>query len=307
MPGGSENGGRREHLVTGIAVGGRTLELARPDKVLFPDDGITKDDLAEYYRRIAPMLLPHARGRPVTMQRFPDGIDEDGFFQQKVPDYFPSWIRTVPVPTSDGRDRRLVLDDAATLVYLAGQGCITPHLWLSTEDDLERPDRMVLDLDPPPDGDVDLLRRAARTVRAVLADAGLASRIMTTGSSGFHVIVPLVPGHDADSVRRVALRLARRAVATDPDSLTVEQRRNRRAGRVFIDYGRNAIGQTTVAPYAVRARPGAPVATPIDWRELGHVEPRTYSIANVFRRLAQRDDPWCEDGLTAHDLAEVTS
>lgn len=286
-----------------IQVAGRTIEIGHPDKVLFPGDAITKRDLAAYYRRVAETMLPHVRNRPVTMHRFPDGIDGDGFYQKEAPEHFPDWIRTETVAKEGGEVTHVVIDDGATLVYLADQGSITPHVWLSALDQLERPDRLVFDLDPPAEeDDPGPVRFAARAIHDLLDDLGLRSRLMTTGSAGFHVVVPLDAGAGYDDVRDFAHRLARVLADRHPHELTVEQRIDEREGRVFLDYLRNAYAQTTVAPYAVRPLPGAPVATPIDWDELGHTHPRTYTLENLFRRLGQKDDPWSMDGIDGQSL-----
>lgn len=289
-----------------IGVGGHTIELGNPDKVLFPDAEMTKRDLADYYARVAEVMLPHVRERALVMQRFPDGIDGPAFYQKETPDYFPDWIRTQTVAKEDGRVTHVVCDDAATLVYLADQACITPHVWLSTVDDLYSPDRLVFDLDPPEgEDDPEPVRFAARAIRHLLEELSLGSRIMTTGSKGFHLVVPLRPGPGFDELRDFARRCADVAASRHPDVLTVEQRIGARAGRVFLDYLRNSYAQTTVAPYAVRAKPGAPVATPIDWRELGSTRPRTYTVANLFRRLGQKQDPWAAEHLESQSLDDA--
>jgi bifunctional non-homologous end joining protein LigD len=288
-----------------IEVGGRTVEIGNPDKVLFPDAGITKLDLARYYARVAPVMLPHVRGRAVTMHRFPDGIDGTGFYQKHVPDYFPEWIETVTVDKENGTVEHVVCDDAATLVYLADQACITPHVWLSTTDALDRPDRMVFDLDPPEGSGAGAVRAAARAIRDLLEDLGLRSRVMTTGSKGYHVVVPLDARAGFDQVRDFAHRCADLLADRRPDDLTVEQRIAERSGRVFLDYLRNGYAQTTVAPYAVRAKSGAPVAVPLDWDELGSTDPRGYTMDNVFRRLGQRHDPWEADPITGQALDDA--
>jgi len=286
-----------------IEVGAQSIELSRPDKILFPRDGITKRDLAHYYRRVAETMLPHLQDRPLVMHRFPDGIEGPDFYQQDAPDHFPDWIRRETVPKEEGEVTHVVCDEATTLVYLADQACITFHAWLSTSARLDQPDRLVFDLDPPEkDRDLAPVRFAARAVRDLLDELGLGSRLMTTGSAGFHVVVPLDGVQSFDEVRGFAHRCADLLAGRHPDRLTVEQRITRRAGRVFLDYLRNAYGQTTVAPYSVRARPGAPIATPIDWGELPAVAPRTYTLNNLFRRLGQKDDPWATDDLGAQSL-----
>lgn len=292
--------------MTTVETPDRPVEIGHPDKVLFPDDGITKRDLAEHYLRVADLALPHLRDRPLTMERFPDGIEGSGFVQKEAPGHFPDWVRTVTVPKEGGEVSHVVCDDTATLVYLADQACVTPHVWLSTVDRLDRPDRLVLDLDPPEGtDDPDPVRFAARAVREVLVGLDLRSRLMTTGSAGFHLIVPIEPRAGFDEVRDLARRIAGVAAARHDDRLTVATRKDARRGRVFLDTLRNGYAQTTVAPYAVRARPGAPVATPVDWDELGRVTPQRYRIDNLFRRLGQTDDPWRADDIGAQSLADT--
>jgi bifunctional non-homologous end joining protein LigD len=287
-------------MADSIKIDGRTVELSNTGKVLFPDLRITKGDLVEYYRRVADTMLPHLRGRPVSMQRYPDGIDGKRFFQKDAPDYFPDWIRFEEVAKEGGTVRHVVCDDAATLVYLANQACITPHVWLSRTEHLERPDRMIIDLDPPEASKKGPgpARRAARTVRDRLRELGFEPFLTTTGSRGFHVVVPLEPEAGFDEVRAFAQALARKLAARQPDRLTVETRKDKRGDRVFLDYLRNGYAQTAVPPYAVRARPGAPVATPVSWDELSGLDPRRYTVKNLFKRLGQKADPWA--GIDRH-------
>lgn len=269
----------------------RTIEVSNPDKVFFPGEGITKGEVVDYYRRVAEVMLPHLEDRPLSMHRFPDGIGAESFFQKEVPDYFPDWVRRVTVRKEGGRVTHVVCEDAPTLVYLADQACLTPHVWLSRADRPDHPDRLVLDLDPP-DGGVAETRSAAQATRDLLRELGLECFLMTTGSRGYHVMVPLDRRAGFDTVRGFARRVAQLLVAREPERLTTEHRKNRRGPRVFLDYFRNGYAQTTVAPYSLRARPGAPVATPIDWEELSGTDPESYTIRNLFRRLAQKHDPW---------------
>jgi bifunctional non-homologous end joining protein LigD len=273
------------------------VEVTKPDKALFPDDGITKLDLATYYADVAPVMLPHVAGRPVNMQRFPDGIGAFSFYEKKVPAHFPEWVRTVEVHTADGSQRQVVIDEARSLAYLAQQACVTPHTWLSTAKDLDHPDQLVFDLDPS-DDDLAKVRRATRVVAEALDDLGLTAYLKTTGSRGYHVLVPLRPGEDFDSVRGFARAVAQRCVARAPDLLTLEARKADRGDRVLVDIMRNGYGQTAVPPYAVRGRPGAPVSTPLEWHELSRVRPAQFTISSVRRRLARRADPWA--GLRRH-------
>jgi bifunctional non-homologous end joining protein LigD len=272
------------------------VEITKPDKVLFPDDGITKADLAEYYAGVAGRMLPYLKDRPINMQRFPDGIGKSSFYEKKVPAHFPDWVRTVEVQTADGPQRQVVVADARSLVYLAQQACVTPHTWLSRAADLDHPDQLVLDLDPPDDS-LAKVRRATRLVGETLEDLGLTTYLKTTGSRGYHVVVPLRPEAGFDEVRDFARAVAERLVEREPDLLTLEARKAKRGDRVLVDIMRNGYGQTAVPPYAVRARPGAPVSTPIAWDELFRVKPAQVTVATLGRRLAT-DDPWA--GMRRH-------
>lgn len=276
-----------------IRAGNTTVEVSRADKVLFPGAGVTKMDLAEYYLEIAPVALPYIKDRPVTMHRYPDGIDGESFYQKEAPDYFPGWIDRVEVRIEGGKQEQVMANDAAALVYLADQGCITPHVWLSRAGDLDRPDRMIFDLDPSKD-DFAGVRKGARILRGILDDIGLVPFVMTSGSRGLHVVVPLDRGAGFDEVRSLVSGIARLAAGRNPGLLTVEARKNKRKGRILIDYMRNAYAQTSVPPYCVRAREGAPVSAPIEWDELGRsgLTPKSYDIRGILRRLGQKDDPW---------------
>jgi bifunctional non-homologous end joining protein LigD len=295
----SGNGRSTEMAEDSVTIGGHTVALSNLDKVLFPQSGLTKGDLVGYYRRIAEVALPHYRDRPLTMHRYPDGIGLDGFFQKDVPDYFPAWVERAKLGKKGGTVDYVLTNNAATLVYLANQGCITPHLALARRDQPEHPDRLIFDLDPS-DDDFGKVTAAAGRVREMLDNLDLVSFVQTTGSRGLHVVVPLDRSADFDGARDFAHALARCLAARHPDELTVEQRKSKRGSRVFLDYLRNAYGQTAVAPYAVRAREGAPVATPLRWDEVGRKDltPQMYTITNVFRRLAQTADPW--SGIDRH-------
>jgi bifunctional non-homologous end joining protein LigD len=286
-----------------LSVGRHRIAITHPDKILFPDDGITKADLVDYYRRVAEFALPHWCDRPLSMQRFPDGIGKDGFFQKQIGDYFPDWIDRIELQKEDGRITHVVCNDAATMVYLANQGCITPHLGLSRVDRIDRPDRLIVDLDPS-DGDFGKVQAVARATRAMLDECELASFAMTTGSRGLHVVVPLDRESDFDTVREFARDLCRSLAHVLPNLATVEQRKKKRGSRVFLDYLRNGYGQTAVAPYGVRAKAGAPVATPLDWSEAlaGDMTPQRYTIANLFRRLGRKADPWAGIGRHGRSL-----
>lgn len=278
------------------------VEIHRPDKLLIPGEpGLTKAGLAEHYERVADLMLPHLDGRPVSLQRFPDGIEEGGFYQKSVPDHFPDFVTTAEVETSDGLQRQVVIDSLRTLLYLVDQACLLPHTWLSRVPHLRRPDQLVVDVDPSVE-DLSAVRRATRLVGELLDELGLTSFLKTTGSRGYHVVVPLVPDDDVDRVRAVAGRLAAHLAAREPDLLTVEARKKNRGDRVYLDVARNAYAQTAVPPYAVRARPGAPVATPIRWDELSRIEPDGHTVASLPRRLARIQDPWADMAEQAQPL-----
>lgn len=273
--------------------GRRSVETSNERKLLFPESGLSKGDLLDYYERAWTRMRPHLADRPLVMERFPEGLSGEGFFQQQVGRHFPSWIETVRVPRKGSRPQEMLVCNAkATLAFLANQACVTPHLWLSRVDRLDAPDQLVIDLDPP-DRDFAPVREAARRCRALLDELGLFSVAKTTGSRGLHVIVPLRRGDGFDRVRRFAQRLAGVLARRHPETLTTEQRKARRAGRLYLDVGRNARGQLVVAPYAVRARPGAPVAAPIAWAELeaADLDARSFTLTGMRTRL-RRKDPW---------------
>ena len=276
-----------------IRAGRRTIELTHPDKVYFPGrPSITKRELVSYYVAVAPTMLPYTRGRPVTLQRFPDGIAAEGFFQKEISDWFPAWVPRATVEKEGGTTTYVLCDDAATLAYLASQGSITPHVWLSRVDKPHHPDRLIFDLDPP--AGFEQARAAAPLVRDLLTRLGLVSFVMTTGSRGLHVLVPLDRSTAFDAVRAFARAAATFLAEQHPDTLTVEARIAKRGRRLFLDTTRNAYAQTGVAPYAVRGRPGAPVATPLRWEELNDdaLGAQTYSIRNVLARIERDGDAW---------------
>jgi len=276
-----------------VRVGRRAFRVTNPDKPLFPDDGITKADLVEYYRRVAGWMLPHLRDRPVSMERFPDGIGGERIMQKTAPDYFPDWIPRVRVAKQGGTVEHPLCRDAATLAYLASQACITPHVWLSRVDRPDHPDQMIFDLDPPGES-FDDARVAALWLRSLLDELDLPSFVKTTGGRGLHVLVPLDRRADFDIVRQFARDVAAVLAGRHPDRLTVEQRKDKRQGRLYVDTMRNAYAQTAAPAYAVRARPGAPVATPLAWDEVedASLTPRRFTVRTIFDRLDGGDDPW---------------
>lgn len=284
-----------------MEIEGHDIQLKHLDKVFFPKPGLTKGDLVTYYQTVAPVMVPLIKDHPISMQRFPDGLKGEGFFNKDTPDYFPDWIRRVPFPKREGgRFDAPVIDSAAVLVFLANQAVITPHLYLSRVDDLEHPDRMIYDLDPPhEDRDYSGVRKAALDIRGVMEELDLKCWVQTTGSHGFHVVIPLDRSMTFDEVREFAQDVSRLLIQRNEGVYTLEDHIGERKGRIFLDTLRNSYGATAVAPYAVRARPEASVATPVDWAEVeAGVNPRDWTIQNLPQRLATREDPWKE--LSAH-------
>lgn len=273
------------------------IDIDNAEKIFFPDAGYTKGDVGQYYARIAPQMLPYVQGRPLTLHRFPDGIDGVNFIQKAVQAHYPDWIARVTVDKEDGTITHPLAADADTLVWLADQGTIAFHVWLSRYDKPERPDRMIFDLDPPDKAGNAAFGRVVEAARAVgntLSALGLTPFVMTTGSSGLHVTVPLDRGTDFDDVRDFAHGVAERIARSDPERFTLEHRKNKRRGRLYLDIRRNAYAQTGIAPYSLRAKPGAPIATPLTWAELGDrkLTARRFHLGNIFRRLGQRSCPW---------------
>lgn len=278
-----------------LQVGSHHVQLSSLEKEMYPEDRLTKWDLVDYYHQMAGIMLPHMQDRPISMERFPDGINGLSFYEKQVPDHFPDWIDTaqVKIKERDETQRQVVCNLPETLVYLANQACIVPHIWLSRKDSLNHPDKMIFDLDPP-GNDFDPVRQAALDLHSLLQKLRLPAYVMTTGSRGLHVVVPLDGEMDFDGVRDFAQKLATALASAYPDRLTTEVRKNKRNGRLFLDTLRNAYGQTSVAPYSLRAIPGAPVATPLDWDEVhrSDLDAQTYDMNNIFRRLGQKEDPW---------------
>jgi bifunctional non-homologous end joining protein LigD len=279
------------------------VEISNPGKVLFPQAGVTKADLASYYERVAKHMLPHLRGRPVSMQRFPDGIDKGGFFHKDVPAHFPDWVQRVRVRKRGGSITHAIVRNTDTLVYLADQACITPHVWLARADRLDRPDRLVFDLDPTRK-DFAAVRTAARLLGDLLDEVGLPRFAMVTGSRGIHIWVPLRREAGFDEARAFARGVAALLERRQPDLVTTAQRKSKRGGRILVDVMRNAYAQTVVPPYAVRAKPDAPVATPLRWSELSdsRLQPGRWTTRNLFRRLSRTSDPWADLARSARSI-----
>lgn len=287
-----------------VTAGRRVIKTSHEDRILFPRDGITKGDVIEYYRQIAPAMVPHLKGRRLTIQRYHGTIDDPGIFQKEIPEHFPDWVHRVTVPKHGGTVTHVVCDDAATLVYLANQGCLTPHVSLARLPKLDCPDQLVFDLDPAED-DFEQVRKAAFALKDLLDEIRLAAFLKTTGSRGVHVVVPLNGKMEFEKVRAIARKIAGTLVHRYPAELTMEQLKASRQGRLFIDTNRNGTAQTAVPAFAVRARDGAPVSMPIDWSELKDpkLNARSFTITNAVPRISDRKDRWAGMARAAKSLA----
>ncbi|HEX4690969.1 MAG TPA: non-homologous end-joining DNA ligase [Solirubrobacteraceae bacterium] len=284
-----------------LRAGRRRVAISHPDKLLFPADGIAKADLARYYADVATTMTSHLRDRPLNLWRWNSGIDGQRVVQQEIPKGAPEWVRRAEVVKRGGGSvSHIVGGDAATLVWMANQNCITPHTWSARIDRPDQPDRMIFDLDPPGDEAFEVVRDAALALGELLRGHGLTPFAMVTGSKGVHVVAPLRRSAPADAVRTRAGELGQELADGDPDRLTTAWRKEKRGGRVLVDTARNTYAQTVVAPYAVRALPGAPVAVPLAWEELEDPELRAqrWTLRTVRDRLADVGDPW--EGIGRH-------
>jgi bifunctional non-homologous end joining protein LigD len=268
--------------------------ISHPDKIMFPDEGITKGELASYYEAIAPVMLPHLRRRPITMERYHRGIASPGFFQKDVSKGFPEWLERVEVPKHGGTVHHPIVTDTKGLLWLANQNSITIHVWPSRAPNLYNPDVCVFDLDPSKENEPELLRAAALRLRDLLAELGLPSWIKTSGSKGFHIAVPLDGKSDFGTVARFAHVVGKILVERDPQNLTQEFSKADRGGRILVDTGRNGYSATFAAAYTVRAKPGAPVSAPCTWEELerGEVSPKSFTLRTMVQRIAAAGDLW---------------
>lgn len=275
-------------------IDGHDITVTHPDKVMFPEDGITKGDVVEYYRRIAERMVPYLKDRPLHMNRFPDGIGRFAIQQKRVPDSFPAWIPRATVGLHKGGTiTHALVNDTATLVYLANYNMITAHVWLSRIQAPDQPDEVIFDLDPSGD-DFGIVRRTALALKPILEELALVPFVKTTGSRGLHVIVPIAVGPSFEEAHLFADYVAQRLAAGDPSHLTTEFIKQKREGRLFIDVNRNAYAQTAAAAYTIRARAGAPVAMPVSWSEVddASLRPDGVTIRSVWEWVSGHDDPW---------------
>ncbi len=290
--------GSREHPVPSeVRRGKRIVRLSNLDKPYWPEQGITKGDLLRYYRDVAPALLPQIRDRPFTMKRYPDGWQGTPFFRKDVTNYAPAWLKRVAVRvTSRGSPQQSrtieapVVNDELSLLWMVNTGCIECHTWYSRIDKLERPDRVVFDLDPSDDVGFAETVEVALLVRQFLDALGLASFPKTSGALGLHVLVPIERRHTYDDTRRLATEVARAIARTHPDVATTEWSKAKRRG-VLIDASQNARGKTIASVYSVRPMPKATVSTPLHWDEVNEKpDPSTYTMEAVLDRLDRHGD-----------------
>lgn len=287
---------RAREVATPATVERSEVIITHPEKIMFPDEGITKGELASYYETIAPVMLPHLCRRPITMERFHRGINAPGFFQKDVSKGFPEWLERVEVPKHGGTVHHPIVTDTEGLLWLANQNSITIHVWPSRAPNLYQPDICVFDLDPSKVDDSQALRAAALSLRDLLAELGLPSWIKTSGSKGFHIAVPLDGKSDFGTVARFAHVVGQILVKRDPDNLTQEFSKVDRGGRILVDTGRNGYSATFAAAYTVRARSGAPVSAPCSWEEVesGEIGPKSLTLRNMQARVSSRGDLWAD-------------
>lgn len=270
----------------------QTLEFTHLNKIIFPQDMLTKKDVITYYQKIAPFLLPHIKNHLIVMQRFPEGIDHEGFYQKQISDYFPSWIQRKTINLKKGDTQTVLLvNTQEDLAYLANQNVIVFHSWLSPIEHTNIPDKIVFDLDPG-NNSLQEIHIIAKAIKQITEQKNLNPFIMTTGSKSYHVVIPIKPEHSFEKIHEFAKLIAQKVSDLHPTMCTTDLAKEQRKDKIFIDYLRNSYGQTSVAPYSLRALPKAPIATPIAWKELSKSIPQKYTIKNIFKRLAKQQDPW---------------
>jgi bifunctional non-homologous end joining protein LigD len=264
------------------------IEISNADKIIFPEGGFTKGEMVSYYEYVSDRMLPYLKNRPLTLRRFPDGVAADGFYQKNASNYFPKFIKTVEVSTKEGTNTQVYCNSKKALIYLANQGTLSFHIWLSRKDMLNKPDKVVFDLDPP-ENSFDKVKEAAKFIGDFLRKKKYDPKLMTSGKSGFHVYYFVRRTKTFDERREQVKSLALEVASKYPELLTTATRKDQRDGKIFIDYLRNAYGQTSVCPFSLRANPSAGVATPLEWKELSRIDAANqYNLTNIKRRLAQK-------------------
>ena len=272
---------------------GRTIAISNPGKIMFPEHGETKADLARYYLAVAAALMRTVLDRPTLLQRFPNGATGKSFFQKRIPDSAPGWLRTTTVSTPNGTtSRAIVMADIAHVVWAANQGCLGFHPWPYRASAPDETDELRLDLDPSPGVTFEMVREAATEVRAFLGELGIVAFPKTTGNRGLHLYVRVEPGRDSLAVRQAAVSVAREMERRRPDLITGAWWKEQRGARVFVDFNQNAPHKTVFGAWCVRARPGAQVSAPFSWDELSVIDPDELSIRTVPGRVKSLGDPW---------------
>lgn len=278
-----------------LEVDGRTVRLTNPDKVFFPSRGETKADLARFYLAVGEPLLRTVGGRPVLLERYPEGAGGKSFFQKRVPASAPDWLTTVELSTPNGTTSdALVIADLAHVLWAVNQGCLGFHVWPNHADRLDVADELRIDLDPSPGVDFARLRDAAHVVRGLFAEVGIEAWIKTSGSRGLHVYVQLEPEWDSYDVRRAAVAFARELERRHPDDITAQWWKEQRGSRVFVDFNQNAPHKTVFGAWCARPRVGGQVSTPVGWDELDDLDPDALTVATVPERVASLGDPWAD-------------
>jgi len=270
------------------------IKSSRESKILFPQSNITKGDLLEYYQKIAPLMLPYLKNRPLVMQRFPDGITKEGFYHKNAPEYFPAWIKTINIPREDGKPVHYVLcNNKKTLLYLVNQATIVFHGWLSKINKLNYPDKMIFDLDPSGKAKFKDVQEAAKKIKDLLDELNLKSIPILTGSRGVHIVIPLKTIHTFEFVHHFAHMIGLFLSNKFPKLLTTEISKIKRKNRIFVDYLRNSLSATAVTPYSVRALESAPISKPISWEELFEksMNQQKYTISNIFKHAKLHYQP----------------
>ena len=267
------------------------ITITHPEKIIFPQKEVTKKDMVSYYNLIASRMLPYLKNRPLTLQRFPDGISENGFFQKHSQDYYPDFIKRTTIENEDGRAEAIMCNNKRTLIYLANHGTVAFHVWSSPNNNLHRPDKIILDLDPSGNATFLKVKNAAMVLGKFLKEKNIDSKPITSGKMGIHVVYPIKPSQDFDKVRQETREIGEQLAEKHPGLFTLEMRKNKRGDKIFFDYLRNSYGQTSICPFSLRPNPNVGVATPLNWNELDKVKSGDqYNYSNIFKRLAAKGE-----------------
>jgi bifunctional non-homologous end joining protein LigD len=275
--------------------------ISHPEKRLF--SVFTKKELVDYYIQVSEIMIDHVKGRPLTLFRFPHGVSDKMFFQKNRPEHFPEWISHKEIAKQKGKVDYIICNDPESLIYVASQ-IAEFHIWTSTTNDLEHPDKIIFDLDPSKENK-SLLKDTVKNLCTLMRKIGLEPFVMTTGKRGYHVVSPIIPEIDHDQVREFALKIAKVIESSDPKNITTELIKDKRGDKIFIDVNRNSPQQTSIAPYSVRAVPGATVALPISKDELYDVDTDSFDIKKTLIRLKTTKDPWRSFRIKETSLKDV--